>query len=170
MSEFLSKEEATAYFENKSEYRDIVRSFRDLNIVKIYPRRRFILFMRTGPDDYKLGGILRVTSIEMDENGIYVDLILNDKVEYQVDYLPTPIECLDQMVFLSVPSRVQVERTLKNTLTGVEEGLATALLVKHKHSPAWDEIGSLQMLGEVEFIRKFGEGVGREMIKEFLET
>lgn len=144
MSDFMSKQEANEYFAGKSKFKSRINSLPVRNVTKVYPGRKFVLFEKNG-EVYRIHAALRANVITMDRDGLCVMMRdVKNGTHFRVGYIPTPVPLNgEQAVFLAIPSRCTVERTLRRSLRRpgeIMESTAIGMLVKQSENPEGEVI------------------------------
>ena len=136
-SEFLTKEEANDYYAAKSPFYKQITQLPHVSVVKVFPGRKFILYSIDGPRVI-IYASLRANVITMDRNGLCI--LFKGSVPLRVGYIPEPVTTA-MTVFLSIPSKNWVERTLRRSRpTGaVMESTALGMFVAQKYDQAGNE-------------------------------
>lgn len=182
MGDFLDKDEATIYFERKSPYFEELKEMKDRNIARIYPGKKFVLCTPQGehrvkkrvifeinPDVpapslfWEVSGIFTVHVIGMGRDGVYAIVKSHDGTTTMVGHVPVPLG----KVFVSIPSRVKIERTIRRDFKGdYQESIAAGMLLKHKFSPMYNNPGQTQLLAMDDFFSKVGKERGAELLNQ----
>lgn len=135
-SKFLSNSSANRYYAEKSPHKDFILNERPIiTVEKVFPGKCFVMFTGWGGDCLRIHAMLRANVIAMDKEGLFimfVEPVTNNSI--RVGYVPRLIDGLetDIGVFLAIPSRCTVERTLRVPSYGkdVRESLAAIMLVR----------------------------------------
>ena len=163
-NEFMDKHEANEYYEGKSPFKKVIERLPIRTIMKVFPGRQFILFHKDG-EEIRVHSCLRANVIAMDKDGLCILLKESGTGQHiRVGYVPTPVTAGDgRAVFLALPSRCTVERTLRRSPRRkgeIMESTALGMLVKQEESPIAPIMdGALMFLPYDEFKKMTGRRI-----------
>jgi len=138
--EFLNEREATDYYVEKSEFAETIKALEHRSIYKVFPGRRFVLYQVMPDGALKIYAALRANVITMDSAGLCILFkdVLSFSGHTRIGYKPTPIPAQDgRAAFLAIPTRCQLERTLRRGQYSkeVSESLAAGIMVWQESDP-----------------------------------
>jgi hypothetical protein len=158
MGEFLSKDEANIYFAKKCCDPDTyLNELRSLRAEKVFPGKKLILL----DSDACLVEIYTCLAIRLGELGLFIELRVGSSGKtIKVSHVPIR---LSAGVFVSVPSRTGVDRTIQVTNSGSYfESVAAAVIIKTRHA-----VGSgvcEQLYGKETLFSVIGQEEGNKML------
>ena len=129
-SEFLTKDEANDFYAAKSPFYKQIIALPHVSVVKVFPGRKFVLYDQVNGQTV-IRAALRANVITMDRNGLCI--LFKGSQFLRVGYIPEPVST-NMTVFLSLPSKNWVERTLRRSRTtgAVMESTALGMFVAQK--------------------------------------
>lgn len=135
--EFLTKEEANDFYAGKSPFYKQIIQLPHVSVAKVFPGRKFVLYSQAQGQTI-IHASLRANVITMDRNGLCI--LFKGSAPLRVGYIPEPVTTA-LTVFLSIPSKNWVERTLRRSRpTGaVMESTALGMFVSQKFDPAGND-------------------------------
>ena len=130
-NDFLNEKDALNYFVDRCGFTNEWRALSTMNIMKIHPGRKFVMFIKLG-EVVKIHGIYNTTAVGMDSAGVYADIQnMKTKAVTRVTHHPTPLSAdTTSKVLLAMPLRCEMQRTLKNLHGRIIESVCAGILVK----------------------------------------